>query len=325
MEHAVAYVLVETGLHAGARLELHDAQVWYSVGGMVDAEYWLADAELADAKAEFRRAGSTLEVRLVSGPPMLLDAASIEAGGEPVPFTKPLLWGGVSFRAAVMPKPAEAPADKPAVPSGQRAALAGVLAGGRRVLGNRRAVSMVLALAAIMVPAAIVLALLSSLLQEHRSQDLQRQALSAQQDPQVQLQRAKAAAQRLSDLIGSPAVSVSALDSKTLAVFGSRVPSSLRDQIQAAASQFEHDFTVRDHVAYLAEGVPHAALLTHLPDGIDLVQYGPHGFLRGHDGRLYLNGGVLPDGMQVDLIRDGEVLLSRGNERAVLRAGVDNP
>jgi hypothetical protein len=64
-----------------------------------------------------------------------------------------------------------------------------------------------------------------------------------------------------------------------------------------------------------------AAVLPHLPEGVDLVQYGPQGYLRGHDGRLYLPGGVLPNGMQVDLIREREVWLSRGSERAVLRAG----
>jgi hypothetical protein len=318
----VAYLLVENGLHAGARLELREAGQWYSAGGLVDAEYWLADPDLAEAKAEFALVDGAVCARLVTGPPLILGTTSLEPGAAAVALDQPLLWGGVSFRGVAMPPLAAETAAPAAAPAPVRRPLAGrALDAVRRIGANRRLLSVALALLALVVPAAVVLSLLGSMLERRQAMELQRDALSAQEDPRAQYLRARSAAQRLSDLIGVQSVSVTALDGKTLAVFGTNVARSERERVRAAVAQFERDFAVRDNVVYQAEAMARAAVLPHLPEGIDLVQYGPQGYLRGHDGRLYLPGGVLPNGMQVDLIREREVWLSRGSERAVLRAG----
>lgn len=317
-----ACVLVENGLHAGARLELREAAVWYAVGGQVDAEYWLADADLAEGKLEFALIDGTVRARLLAGPPMIFGSESVEAGAEAVAFDRPMLWGGVSLRAVVLPPPLAHDDATTAPPPANAKALAGKMKRvARALVSDRRLLSVVLALAVLLIPAVAMSSLLASMLQRQHAQELQREALSAQEDPRAQYLRARQAAERLSDLIGLQAVSVSAVDGKTLAVFGTSVPAAERDRVRAAIAQFERDFTVRDNVIYQTEPAAGAVLLTRLPEGIDLVQYGPHGYLRGHDGRLYLPGGLLPDGMRVDLIRDHEVRFSRGNERAVLRAG----
>jgi len=320
----VAYVLVENGLHAGARLELRDAGVWYSAGGLVDAEYWLADPDLVEAKAEFAYIDGVVHARLLAGPTMLLGTASVEAGA-PVPFDRGLLWGGVSFRAVAMPSPTEPQvqaATKAAaapVPEGSAALAAALRSAGRRA-GSRRSAMLLVAVLAVVVPAAITLSLLGSMLERHQHREAQREALFAQEDPGVRLNHARSAAQRLSDLIGMQAVSVAALDGRTLAVFGTNVPPERRDSVRASIAQFETEYSVRDNVSYRSDAAPRAFRLTQLPEGVDLVQYGPEGYLRGREGRLYLPGGTLPDGAQVDLIREDEVWLRRGQERAVLRA-----
>lgn len=315
----VAYVLVESGLHAGARLELNEAQTPYSAGGLVDADYWLADPDLAEAKAQFVFTDAGVRVRLLAGPVMILGAASLEAGAEAA-FDKPLLWGGVSFRVVVMPQVPEPVRDVVASPNAGQATVdrAKKLAG--RVAGNRRLMTAMLAMVAVIVPTGIAVSLVGPMWERQRARERQREALSAQEDPRVRHTQARAGAQRLADLIGMQSVSVTALDGKTLAVFGVDLPAERREAVRAAIAQFESEFTVRDNVSYRSESASRAVQLTHLPEGIDLVQYGPQGYLRGRDGRLYLTGGVLPDGTQVDLIREREVWLSRGNERAILRA-----
>lgn len=320
-DRPVAFVLVETGMHAGARLELREAGTWYAAGGQVDAEYWLADPDLQDARVEFAVIGGALRARLREGPALIVGTASVEPGGETT-VEQTLLWGGVSFRAELMPPPPEdkAAAAAPASPPRPAPAVR-IVAAVRELARNRRLLSLMGATAVLVVPAAVAMSSLSSMLERRQAQQLQREALSAQESPEVQMLRAREAAQRLSDLVGTPTVSVKALDGRTLALFGSNVPRSDQERVRNAVAQVERGFTVRDNVVYQPETPATAKTLTRLPEGVDLVQYGPRGYLKGRDGHLYLAGGVLPDGTRVDLIRDREVWLSRGTERAVLRAG----
>lgn len=315
-----AYVLVETGLHAGARLELREPRAWYSAGGLIDTEYWLADPDLAEAKAEFALIDGSVRVRLSAGPALVVGTASVEAGAEAVIGDR-LLWGGVAFRAVVMPV---APEQEPVLPESPPEAggekVMHALNVARGLAKSRRLMMSLLAMIAVVVPVGLAMSLLGPIFERQRARELQREALSAQEDPRARHAQARAAAQRLNDLIGIQTVSVNAVDGKTLAVFGLNLPAERRNAVHAAISQFEGEFTVRDNIVYQAASVPRPAQLVSLPEGIDLVQYGPQGYLRGRDGRLYLMGGVLPNGMQVDLIREGEVLLSRGTEHAVIRA-----
>lgn len=315
---AVAYVLVESGLHAGARLELQEAQTWYSAGGQVDADYWLADPDLTEAKAQFAFVDGGVRVRLLAGPPMVIGAASIEVGAE-VAFDNSLLWGGVSFRAAVMPQVQE-PAPDVLPKNAPQANVANAMKAVRGLAANRRVMTSLLAMMAVVIPTGIAVSLLGPMLERQHTRERQREALSAQEDPRVRQAQARAAAQRLADLIGMQSVTVTALNGKTLTVFGVNLPSERREAVRAAIAQFEGEFTVHNNISYQAETAPRPARQTHLPEGIDLVQYGPQGYLRGRDGRLYLAGGVLPDGTQVDLIRDREVWLSHGADRAILHA-----
>ena len=314
----VAYVLVETGMHAGARLELREARTWYTAGGAIDTDYWLADADLADAKVHLALMDGSVRVRLSEGPALVIGAASVEVGTEAA-IDDSMLWGGVTFRAVVMPE-VPAPVHQAPPPDAGGAKMVKVMSALRGLLKSRRLMASVLATIALVIPAALAISLIGPIFERQHARELQREALSAQEDPNVRYAQARAAAQRLGDLIGIQTVSVTAVDGKTLAVFGMNVPPSRKDAVSTAISQFESEFTVRDNIVYQPENVVRAVQLVALPEGIDLVQYGPQGYLRGSDGRLYLAGGMLPNGMQVDLIREGEVLLSRGTEHAVIRA-----
>lgn len=318
-----AYVLVETGMHAGARLELREARTWYTAGGAIDTDYWLADADLVDAKVHLALMDGGVRVRLSEGPALVIGAASVEIGGDAA-LDAPMLWGGVTFRAVVMPDVPEPVHQVPPPDAGRadagRATVVKAMSALRGLLKSRRVMASVLATIALVIPAGLAISLIGPIFERQHARELQREAQVAQEDPRVRYAQARAAAQRLGDLIGTQTVSVTALDGKTLAVFGMNVPLARKDAVRSAVSQFEGEYAVRDNIVYQPENAARAVQLVALPEGIDLVQYGAQGYLRGSDGRLYLAGGLLPNGMQVDLIREGEVLLSRGTEHAVIRA-----
>jgi hypothetical protein len=310
----VAYVLVETGMHSGARLELREPGTWYSVGGLVDADYWLADPDLAEAKLEFAFIGGSVRVRVHSGPAASLENAVLDVGAEGT-VRRTVLWGGVSLRAVTMPAEAAPPASAPANRNPAQAL--------RQHLGtklSRRAAIWLLASLAVIVPLGLMLATLTSMLDRFDQQDRQAKAIAAQSGPDMKRANARAAAQRLADLISIRTVSVTAIDGETLALFGTNVPPEHREAILAAISQFEPSFTVRDNIAYRDDQPVRPVELSRLPEGVDFVHFGSEGFLRSRAGNVYLLGGKLPDGTQVELIGSTEIWLSRGNERSVLRA-----
>lgn len=328
----VAYVLIENGMHQGARLELSEYGVWYSAGGVVDADYWLADPELADAKIEFASAEGQVWLRLHAGPEAVLDGAIVGVGGQGR-IDRSVVWGGVGMRAVVMPaeEPAAAAAEPPpeeTPKSAQQvrwdAAVAAARGAGSRLLQRapspRRLGLGLLALLAVALPLIAVGILLDSMQERYHQSERQSQALAVQSDPRQKLADARAAAQRLADLIGLRTVSVVAVDGKSLALFGSDVPADRSPAIRAAITQFEPEFVVRDNIAYNPERPDGPLELVRLPEGIDFVQYGPDGFLRGPQGRAYLAGGTLPDGMRIEEIRDDQIWFTRGTQQAVLRA-----
>lgn len=314
---AAAYVLVENGMHRGARLELREPGTWYAAGGQVDADYWLADPDLAEAKALFALIDGSVRVRIEAGPAAAIDGAVLDAGGEAV-LRRSLLWGGVSFRGVAMPLETGTATPQPAVAT--PTALAAALAA--RV--PRRAGLWLLATLALAVPLGLVLVLLSSLLERVEQRERQAKAIAAQSGPDMKRAQARAAAQRMADLIGVRTVNVSALDGETLALYGSNVPPEQREAIQAAVAQFEPHFKVRDNIVYRDDRPPPPVELARLPDGVDFVQYGSDGFLRGRNGSLYLVGAKLPDGTQIEDIGETQISFSRGHERAVLRAHFDD-
>lgn len=310
----VAYVLVETGMHSGARLELREPGTWYSVGGLVDADYWLADPDLAEAKLQFAFVDGSVRARVQAGPAASIDSAVLDVGAEGI-VRRTVLWGGVSLRAVAMPAEAAPPTSAP-LSRGAAQAL-------RQRLGtklSRRAAIWLLASLAVIVPLGLMLTTLTSMLDRVEQHDRQAKAIAAQSGPDMKRANARAAAQRMADLIGIRTVSVTAVDGETLALFGSNVPPEHRDTILAAISQFEPAFTVRDNIAYRDDQPVRPVELNRLPEGVDFVQYGSEGFLRSRAGNVYLLGGKLPDGTQVELIGSAEIWLSRGNERSVLRA-----
>ena len=311
-----AFVLVESGLHAGARLELRERDVWYSVGGVVDAEYWMADDDLAEGKAEFGCIAGQLRVRVVAGPELVVGPNAVPVGEE-IALDGGVLWGGIGFRGVVLPEEPEVEAPQPA-DSWQNAMPHQM----QPLLRHRRFVRPVLAIIAVVVPLLLVFAQADNVLTRMRTTQERKEALAAQKTPAVKLANARAAAQRMADLIAMQSVSVSAPDGNTLLLSGTDIGPEHRETIEAAIAQFQADFQVRNLVSYRPDPArKQVTELAQLPSGIDLAEYGSNGYLRGKDGQTYMTGGVLPDGAHIVAINEAGIWLAKGTERAVLRAG----
>ncbi len=314
---AAAFVLIESGLHAGARLELREKEVWYSVGGVVDAEYWMADDDLAEAKAEFGCFGGQLHVRVLAGPELVIGANTVPVGHE-ILLEGGVLWGGIGFRGVLMP-------DLPEVDMSQQAEWQSATQQQLQPLHRKRFVRPALALTALVVPLLLVFAQADNIMTRMRTIEKRKEALAAQNNPAVKLANARAAAQRMADLIAMQSVSVSAPDGETLLLTGTDIGPEHRETIDAAVAQFQTEYRVRNSVAYRSEPPrKQVTELAQLPSGIDLVEYGSNGYLRGKDGQTYMAGGVLPDGAQVVAINEAGIWLSKGSDRAVLRANATN-
>ncbi len=319
-QNPAAFVLVESGLHAGARLELRHHDVWYSVGGVVDAEYWMADDDLAEAKAEFGCFAGQMQMRVLAGPDLVMGGNTAPAGTEIV-LEGTVLWGGIGFRGVLMP------AQGPEIEVQQqadrwRSAAPQQL---QPLLQTKRLVRPVLAAVAVVAPLLLVFAQADTMLTRFRAAEKRSEALAAQNNPAVKLANARSAAQRLADLVAMKSVSVTAPDAETLVISGTDISAEHRESIEAAIGQFHTEFRVRNVVSYRNEA-PRAQIteLAQLPSGIDLVEYGSNGFLRGKDGQTYMAGGVLPDGAQIVAINEAGIWLSKGSDRAVLRAMATN-
>lgn len=319
------YLLVGSGLHAGARLELPEPEQWYSAGGHVGVDYWLADAELADARLEFACLGGAIVLRLVDGPELLIGAASVPAGTEAV-VDAPVTWGGVSLRAVAMPMAApQPPVPETAAPAPAPATtLGGRLRRWLRVprVEPARVGLVLLAAVSVVVPLLLLVSVARSMLDAQELRERQGDALRAQQSPEARSAAARAAAQRLADLIGMQGISVMAADARTLALFGTDIPFEQRASIKAAIAQFEVQYAVRDNIVYRERPAATPTELQRLPDGVDTVAYGPDGHLHGRNGSTYLVGSTLPDGSRIESIDSGHVSLLHGNERSVLVAPI---
>ena len=311
-----AFILVESGLHAGARLELRQYDVWYSVGGVVDAEYWMADEDLAEGKAEFGCIAGQLRVRVVAGPNLVVGPNTVPAGEE-IALDGGVLWGGIGFRGVVLPE--EPQVEMPQLADSWQGSMPQQM---QPLLRHKRFVRSALAVIAVVVPLLLVFAQADNVLTRMRSTQERKEALAAQKSPAVKLANARAAAQRMADLIAMQSVSVSAPDGNTLIISGTDIDTEHREAIEGAIAQFQADFQVRNLVSYRAEPPrKQVTELAQLPSGIDLVEYGSNGYLRGKDGQTYMTGGVLPDGAQIMAINEAGIWLVKGAERAVLRAG----
>jgi hypothetical protein len=311
-----AFVLVESGLHAGARLELREHDVWYSVGGVVDAEYWMADDDLAEAKAEFGCIAGQLRIRVLAGPEAVVGPNTVPLGQE-ILLEGGVLWGGIGFRGVVLP---EAPQVE--VPQQADSWHSGMPQQMQPLLRRKRFVRLLVATVAVIVPLLLVFAQADNVLTRMRATEQRKEVLAAQKTPAAKLAYARAAAQRMADLIAMQSISVSAPDANTLLVSGTEIGAEHREAIEAAITQFQSDFQVRNAVSYRSEPArKQVTELAQLPTGIDLVEYGSNGYLRGKDGQTYMTGGVLPDGAQVMAINEAGIWLAKGTERAVLRAG----
>ena len=314
-QNPAAFVLVENGLHAGARLELRHHDVWYSVGGIVDAEYWMADDDLAEAKAEFGCFAGQMHMRVLAGPDLVMGGNTAPPGTEVV-LEGTVLWGGVGFRGVLMP--ANGPEAEVQQAEGWRSAAPQQL---QPLLQTKRFVRPVLAAVAVVAPLLLVFAQADTMLTRFRAAEKRSEALAAQSNPSVKLANARSAAQRLADLVAMKSVSVTAPNAETLVISGTDIGAEHRESIEAAIEQFHTEFRVTNMVSYRNEP-PRAQIteLAQLPSGIDLVEYGSNGFLRGKDGQTYMAGGVLPDGAQIVAINEAGIWLSKGSDRAVLRA-----
>lgn len=311
-----AFVLIESGLHAGARLELRHHDVWYSVGGVVDAEYWMADDDLAEAKVEFGCFAGQMRIRVLAGPELVMGGNTAPVGSELV-LEGPVLWGGIGFRGVVMPDPGpEAEMQQQA--DGWNAAAPQQLP---PLLDRKRYLRPVFAAVAVVAPLLLVFAQADTMLTRWRAAEKRSEVMAAQNNPAARLANARSAAQRLADLIAIKSVSVTAPDADTLLVSGTEIGAEHRESIEASIEQFHTEFRVRNVVAYRNEP-PRSQIteLAQLPSGIDLAEYGSNGFLRGKDGQTYMAGGVLPDGAQIVAINEAGIWLSKGSDRAVLRA-----
>jgi hypothetical protein len=320
------YILVGSGLHAGARLELVEPDRWYSAGGHVHADYWLADTELAEARLEFISRGGVILLRLVEGPEPLIGTLSAPAGVELV-IDAPVTWGGVSFRAVAMPAAAPAPqpheseSELAANPQDTPARLRKWLRGAPAIRPARVGL-VLLSVVAIAAPLFMLLSVARSISTAYEQSERQSDALQAQQAPEARSAAARAAAQRLADLIGMQSISVMAADARTLALSGSDIPFERRESIKAAIAQFEVEYVVRDNIMYREK--PHAGPteLLRLPEGVDTASYGFDGHLRGRNGTTYLVGSTLPDGSRIESIDNGRIWLLRGSERSVMVAPI---
>lgn len=315
-----AYILVESGLHAGAKLEIGAPDTWYAVGGSVDCEYWLADAALTDARIEFCLHNGLVVVRHDRGPDLLVADEPVAPGGQALVEHR-LLWGGVSMRAAVLPAERAEPADAPpAAAAPPRLADAVQRLRAWTALRSRQLALGTLAVLAVVLPALLLASVAGDIIDTQDRMARRQEVLRTQETPETRLAAARAAAQRLSDLIGYQGISVMASDAHTLSIFGTDIPLDRKASVRAAVAQFTRDYGIRDNVLYRDDGPKPPQELAKLPEGVTLAEFGNDGYLRGKDGRIYLPGGLLPDGSRIESIADGLVRLQRGNDRMVLRA-----